>query len=160
MCLKVGLLHGRRSGEVRGHGSLAIQLPFIVLIWGQTVDSKSTTTAGTFGNSTLAVFTSGVKTILTLPSSPSRLHLLAHWALPLGQAPSSSPAAVTLQPWIPPADFPAPLAGTFFFAVGFSCRCVVVLVPPVWLQSRQTRRLSSNPVLWVWFGASKCLLDP
>lgn len=93
----------------------------------------------------------------TFPTPPPGLW---GWPYPWATAPSTSPAAVTLQPWIPPAAFPAPLTGTFYFAVGSSCRCVVVLVPPVWLQCRQTWRLSSNPVLWVWFRASKCLLDP
>lgn len=82
------------------------------------------------------------------------------WPCPWAKALNTSPAAVALQPCIPPAAFPAPLTGTFFFAVGSSCRCVIVLVAPLWLLYRQTLRLSSTPVLWVWFRASKCLLDP
>lgn len=35
VCPEVRLLHGRSSGEARGHWSLAIRLPFVVLIWGQ-----------------------------------------------------------------------------------------------------------------------------
>lgn len=82
------------------------------------------------------------------------------WPCPWATAPSTSPAAVTLQPWIPPAVFPAPLTGTFYFAVGSSCRCVVVLVPWFDCSAGKQGGFSSNPVLWVWFRASKCLLDP
>lgn len=38
VCPEVWWLYGRSSGEARGHKPLAIQLPFIVLIWGQAVD--------------------------------------------------------------------------------------------------------------------------
>lgn len=66
------------SGEARGRGSLAVRLPFVVLIWGQAVEQKSTSAAGT--SSISVVFTSGVKTIWLLLPRSVRL------TLPLGHA--------------------------------------------------------------------------
>lgn len=44
-----------------------------------------------------------------------------------------------------PATSSALLAGTFFFAVGPSCRCAKVLPPPVWLQHRPNTRAVLRP---------------